>query len=185
MLSGGQVSYELARWTAPACKRCTTRCGRRVPERRARGRDGVVQRSAHADDGYALKGANVAYGPPRVHERRQDAGAHSPYLDTMVWRRSTLSGRWAFAAVATEFGTAAQNMPLLQTGTNYFTTLVVVRGHDQSWACGAGTPVPRSLRPPPVPSEHGDEARHPCSGISMRIGRVGKRRWREPRRFVT
>jgi hypothetical protein len=53
----------------------------------------------------------------------------------MVWPAIDPSGQWAFAAAATEFGTATPDTATSDTGTSYFEdTLWWLNSRGQSWA---------------------------------------------------
>jgi len=135
-LSGGQVSYGLTRWTAPGMQALYDAV-------RSTGAENVVlvDGMEWSSDlrmlmmGYALK-APTSRTPTNGTRTTGRTPVRIRRISTpVVWPSIDPSGRWAFAAVATEFGTAAQNMPLLPTGTNYFNdTLWWFAAHDQSWA---------------------------------------------------
>jgi hypothetical protein len=85
--------------------------------------------------GYGVKGWNIEYAYHAYTHAGQDPGAHTPYLDTRVWPSIDPAGRWSYAAMATEFGTSAKDVPLFETGTDYFNdTLWWLAAHEQSWA---------------------------------------------------
>jgi hypothetical protein len=85
--------------------------------------------------GYSLDGFNIAYAYHGYVHDGQNTSRHTPYLDTKVWPSIDPNGRWAYAGMATEFGTAAKNLPLIPTATNYFKdTIAWFNSHGQSWA---------------------------------------------------
>jgi hypothetical protein len=135
-LRGGEVSYGVRHWNAPGMQALYDAV-------RSTGAENVVlvDGMEWSSDlrmltmGYAVEGSNVAYAYHAYTHDGQDRGAHTPYLDTMVWPSIDPAGQWGYAAIATEFGTSARDAPLLDTATNYFNdTLSWFASHDQSWA---------------------------------------------------
>ena len=135
-LNGGQLSYGGWTWQAPGMQQLYDTV-------RSTGADNVILADGlewgsdlrMITSGYVIRGWNVGYAYHAYTHDGQNEGQHSPYLDTKVWPSIDPNGRWAYAGIVTEFGTAAQNVFLLQTATNYFNdTLSWLKARGQSWA---------------------------------------------------
>jgi hypothetical protein len=138
-LNGGTVAYYAWTWQAPGMQALYDAV-------RSTGAENVVLADGleWASDlrmlttGSALRGTNVGYAYHGYTHPGQAADAHTPYLDTMVWPSIDPAGRWAFPAIATEFGT-----PVLDpAATSYFNdTLAWFKAHGQSWTVWGWYPV--------------------------------------------